>query len=77
MVEAGPSRPNPNRHWHHGPDREHFAHMDHHMPYRTHPFYPEEDFDRPFIGRPSNDSYFYDDRRHGVKRPFYAMVISV
>lgn len=76
MVEAGPSRPNPNRFWHHGPDREHPGHMDH-MPYRTQPFSPDEDFDRPFIGRQIDDPYFYDDCRHGVKRPFYTTVTSV
>ncbi|KAL5754497.1 hypothetical protein ACOSP7_022717 [Xanthoceras sorbifolium] len=69
MVEAGPSRPNPNRPWHHGPDRGRGDHIS----YRTQPFSPDEDFDRHFIGRQIDDPYFHDDRGHGVKRPFYTI----
>ena len=72
MVEAGPSRPNPNRPWHRGPDRGHGDHISH----RMQPFSPDEDFDRPFIGRQIDDPYYYDDYGHGTKRPFYTTVSS-
>ncbi|KAK0603957.1 hypothetical protein LWI29_010618 [Acer saccharum] len=69
MVESGPSRPNPNRPWHRGPDRGHGDHISH----RMQPFSPDEDFDRPFIGRQVDDPYYYDDYGHGAKRPFYTI----
>lgn len=70
VAVGGPSRPNPTRLWHDGPDRGYGGHLS----YRRQPFPQGENFDRPFIGRQVDDPYFYNDRARGVKRPFYAMV---
>ncbi|XP_031258468.1 nucleolin-like isoform X2 [Pistacia vera] len=69
MAAAGPSRPNPSRRWLDVPDRGHGDHFS----YRRQPFSPDEDFDRRYVERQVDDPYYYDDRAHGVKRPFYAV----
>ncbi|CAN1149879.1 Heterogeneous nuclear ribonucleoprotein Q [Linum perenne] len=38
--------------------------------YRRQPF-PEEAFDVPYSGRRYEDPYLYNERMHGIKRPFY------
>ena len=69
-MPAGPSRSNMNRAWHDIPERGHRDHVSS----RRQPFSPEETFDRRFVGRHFDDPYFYDDRPHGMKRPFYMTV---
>ncbi|KAG5219195.1 nucleolin [Salix suchowensis] len=66
-MAAGPSRSNMNRAWHDIPERGHRDHVSS----RRQPFYPEETFDRRFVGRHFEEPYFYDDGPHGMKRPFY------
>ncbi|KAK3011621.1 hypothetical protein RJ639_011689 [Escallonia herrerae] len=51
----------------HGADRGHGRYM----PHRGQPFYPEEEFNGPFLGRHFDDPYFYDDTTHGTKRPLF------
>ncbi|XP_054824209.1 uncharacterized protein LOC129322150 isoform X1 [Prosopis cineraria] len=63
---AGPSRPYLDRTWYGNPE----GGPGEPIPPRM-PFSPEVQFDRPFMGRHIDDSYFYEDSVHGVKRPFY------
>uniref|UniRef100_A0A2P2KBN8 RRM domain-containing protein n=1 Tax=Rhizophora mucronata TaxID=61149 RepID=A0A2P2KBN8_RHIMU len=69
-APAGPSGSNFNRPWRNPPERSHRDYV----PSRRQPFHPEETFDRPFVGRHFDDSYFYDDGAHGMKRPLYMTV---
>ncbi|KAM7529638.1 hypothetical protein LguiB_033048 [Lonicera macranthoides] len=39
-----------------------------HMPWRGQPVFPEEEFNRPFLGRQFDDPYRYDGSVHGIKR---------
>ncbi|XP_017981048.1 PREDICTED: nucleolin [Theobroma cacao] len=64
---VGPSRYNFSRSWYDVPDRA----WREHAPLRRQPFSPERVFDRPYGGRQYDDPYYYDERAHGMKRPFY------
>ncbi|KAJ7944187.1 Heterogeneous nuclear ribonucleoprotein like [Quillaja saponaria] len=65
---GGPSRPYFDRPSYGALDR---SPADHILPRR--PYFSEEQFDRPFLGRHFDDPYLYDDHLPGVKRPFYIM----
>lgn len=41
---------------------------------RRQPYFADEAFDRPFLGRHYEDPYFYDQTAHGMKRPFFRTV---
>ncbi|KAK9049305.1 hypothetical protein SSX86_014177 [Deinandra increscens subsp. villosa] len=45
---------------------------DHSMPMRGQPYLPEEQFSRPYGGRPYEDPYTYGDTSRGMKRPYFA-----
>ncbi|KAL8231056.1 hypothetical protein R6Q57_000834 [Mikania cordata] len=45
---------------------------DHSMPMRGPPYLPEEQFSRPYGGRPYEDPYTYGDTSRGMKRPYFA-----
>nr|GMC66149.1 nucleolin-like isoform X2 [Ipomoea batatas] len=45
------------------------SHMDDGL--RRQPYFADEAFDRPFLGRHYEDPYFYDQTAHGMKRPFF------
>ncbi|XVF59745.1 hypothetical protein PTKIN_Ptkin07bG0300700 [Pterospermum kingtungense] len=62
-----PSRYNFSRSWYDAPERA----WREHAPLRRQPFSPERAFDRPYGGRQYDDPYYYDERAHGIKRPFY------
>lgn len=61
-----PARFNGDRPRHDAVDRGH----EWHMHFMSQPFAPEE-FNRPFLGRHYDDPYLYNDRAHGIKRPFF------
>lgn len=64
-----PARVNPDRHRYGATDRV----CGRNMPLRGQPFPPEEELNRPFLGRHSDDPYLYDDSPHGMKRPYFAV----
>ena len=39
-----------------------------HMLWRGQPVFPEEEFNRPFLGRQFDGPYRYDGSAHGIKR---------
>ncbi|KAK1433320.1 hypothetical protein QVD17_10230 [Tagetes erecta] len=45
---------------------------DYSMPMRGQPYLPEEEFGRPYGGRPYEDPYTYGDTSRGMKRPYFA-----
>ncbi|XP_076886265.1 uncharacterized protein LOC143536067 [Bidens hawaiensis] len=47
-------------------------HRDYSMPMRGQPYLPEEQFSRPYAGRPYEDPYAYGDASRGMKRPYFA-----
>lgn len=50
---------------------------DYSVPTRGPPYLPEEEFGRPYGGRPYEDPYTYGDTSRGMKRPYFAVTSSL